>query len=154
MDFILESPAFADGSTIPATYTCEGKNYSPSLKWKNSPPGTKSFALIVDDPDAPAGIWVHWVVYDMPANATALEEAVATAETLPDGTKQGVNDFGAIGYGGPCPPRGKPHRYFFKLYALDIKPAVRARATKAELEKAMEGHIVGAAELMGTYQRQ
>ncbi|MBS0655174.1 MAG: YbhB/YbcL family Raf kinase inhibitor-like protein [Verrucomicrobia bacterium] len=153
MAFILESPGFTDGGAIPASYTCQGSDQSPLLRWKNSPAGTKSFALIVDDPDAPVGIWVHWVLYDIPASASAINQGVPPQEILPDGSKQGVNDFGKIGYGGPCPPKGKPHRYFFKLYALDNQPALKPRATKKELEQAMEGHILSTAELMGTYQR-
>ena len=153
MAFTIISPAFSNGGTIPAKYTCEQSDLSPLLQWKNSPAGTKSFALIMDDPDAPVGIWVHWVLYNVPANETALDDAIVPLETLPSGVKQGVNDFGNVGYGGPCPPKGKPHHYYFKLYALDNQPVLRPKATKAELEKAMEGHILATAQLVGIYQR-
>ena len=126
---------------------------SPPLRWSEPPSGTKSIALICDDPDAPRGTWVHWVLFNLPAQARELEEGVPTKETLGTGAKQGKNDFGNIGYGGPAPPKGKPHRYFFKLYALAVAVDLSAGATKAELEKAMKGHILAEGQLMGTYKR-
>jgi hypothetical protein len=149
----LTSVAWMEGKPIPVKYTCDGADVSPPLAWSDAPAGTRSFALICDDPDAPAGTWVHWVIYGLPATATALSEGIATTETLPDGAKQGVNDFRRTGYGGPCPPPGAPHRYYFKLYALDATPALKSRATKVELLRAMAGHILAEARLMGTYQR-
>ncbi|MGC8830205.1 MAG: YbhB/YbcL family Raf kinase inhibitor-like protein [Verrucomicrobiia bacterium] len=150
----LKSSAFANGQPIPVKYTGQGKDISPPLEWSDAPAGTKSFAIISDDPDAPVGVWVHWVIYDIPANVTKLDENVPTKETLPTGAKQGINDFGNVGYGGPMPPPGKPHRYFFKLYALDTVLNLKPRASKQELLRAMQGHILAQAELMGTYQRK
>jgi Raf kinase inhibitor-like YbhB/YbcL family protein len=149
----LTSSAWADGQAIPAKYTCDGANVSPALTWSDAPTGTKGLALICDDPDAPMGTWVHWVIYALPATATALSEKTATAEMLPDGTKQGLNDFRRVGYGGPCPPPGAPHHYLFKLYALDTALSLKPRASKADLLRAMEGHILAVAQLAGTYQR-
>ncbi|MGB9601248.1 MAG: YbhB/YbcL family Raf kinase inhibitor-like protein [Limisphaerales bacterium] len=150
----LKSSAFANGQPIPVKYTGQGKDISPPLEWSDAPAGTKSFAIISDDPDAPVGVWVHWVIYDIPANVTKLDENVPTKETLPTGAKQGINDFGNVGYGGPMPPPGKPHRYFFKLYALDTVLNLKPRASKQQLLRAMQGHILAQAELMGTYQRK
>jgi Raf kinase inhibitor-like YbhB/YbcL family protein len=149
----IESSVFADRSAIPKQHTCQGENSSPDLKWSAPPEGTKSLALIVDDPDAPAGTWVHWVLWNLPPTLRGLPEGIATNESLPDGTRQGVNDFKRIGYGGPCPPPGKAHRYFFKLYALDSSLELQASSTKAQLERAMQKHILEQAELVGTYQR-
>lgn len=154
MNMKLTSSAFASGQPIPVKYTGQGKDVSPPLEWSGAPAGTKSFAIISDDPDAPVGTWVHWVIYNIPANVTKLDENVPAKESLPDGTKQGVNDFGRIGYGGPMPPPGKAHRYFFKIYALDTTLNLKPRATKQDLLKAMEGHILAQGELMGTYQRK
>jgi Raf kinase inhibitor-like YbhB/YbcL family protein len=154
--FDITSPAFASQGAIPAKYTCEGDGLSPPLAWSAPPAGTKSFALIVADPDAPdpaapRQTWVHWVVYDLPADARALAEG-SGAGRLPAGARTGKNDFGRAGYGGPCPPVGR-HRYVHELYALDATlPSVDA-PTKAELERAMEGHVLGRAELIGTYQK-
>jgi Raf kinase inhibitor-like YbhB/YbcL family protein len=155
MAFTLSSTAFKEGATIPVKHTCDGADVSPSLAWSGAPPGTRAFALIADDPDAPAGTWVHWVLYNVPARASALPENVAKTEALkdPDGAVQGRNDFPRIGYGGPCPPPGKPHRYFFKLYALDAPLGLKAGGTKQEVERAMQGHVLGMAQLMGTYAR-
>ena len=150
----LTSPAFAEGQSIPREHTCDGADVSPALHWRDVPSPTRSFALICDDPDAPAGTWVHWVIYGLPAEARELPAALPGAETLPDGARQGLNDFGRVGYGGPCPPPGKPHRYFFKLYALDTVLTLKPRATKAELLQAMEGHILAEAHAMGVYQRK
>lgn len=150
---VLSSPVFKEGDMIPREHTCEGKDVSPALQWKGVPEKTQAFALICDDPDAPAGTWVHWVIWNIPAEASGLPEAVDKKEELKDGTRQGKNDFGRIGYGGPCPPRGPAHRYFFKLYALDKKLDLRPGARKPELLKAMEGHILAEAVLMGKYKR-
>ena len=156
MAFTLTSPAFAAGAAIPAKHTCDGPDLSPALAWGGAPPTAKTFALIVDDPDAPAGTWVHWVLFNQTATLDALPENVPRTETLPQlgGTFQGRNDFGKLGYGGPCPPPGKPHRYFFKLYALDVELPLEWGATKADVVRAMKGHIVGQADLMGTYARR
>ena len=150
----LTSPSFVAGQPIPRKYSCEGDDRSPPLRWSGAPAGTKSFALVVDDPDAPDPAapkmtWVHWVLYNLPATASALAEATTTA-TLPPGTLEGVNDFGHTGYGGPCPPIGR-HRYFHKLYALDAVLADLHKPKKADLEKAMKGHVLGEAQLVGTY---
>ena len=153
MAFELKSPSFENGAAIPRTFTCEGKDASPELIWKNAPVGTKSFALICDDPDAPMGTWVHWVIYNIAQEAAGLPEGIDAAETLSNGAKQGYTDFSRTGYGGPCPPAGKPHRYFFKLYALDSKLEIRGRVTKEKLLDAMQGHILAEATLVGTYKR-
>jgi len=149
----LKSSAFQDNQDIPSKYTCDGADVSPPLIWNNPPNGAKAFALISDDPDAPVGTWVHWVIYDLPGDAKELAEGVPTQESLPNGAKQGVNDFRKVGYGGPCPPRGPAHRYFFKLYALDRPINLKPRATKQQLLAAMKGHILGEAQLIGKYQR-
>ena len=154
MPFRITTTAFSNGGTIPKNYTCDGPDLSPPLTWKDPPAGTQSFALITDDPDAPAGTWVHWVIYNIPSTTKELPEGVQKTEKLPDGTLQGRNDFRKIGYGGPCPPPGKPHRYFFKLYALDTKLSLKPGATKAELESAMKGHTLGQTEIMAKYGRQ
>ncbi len=149
----LKSAAFQPGAVIPAKYTCDGEDISPPLNWSDPPAGTKSLALISDDPDAPVGTWVHWVIWNIPANARALEENLPKAPSLANGAKQGTTDFRRIGYGGPCPPSGT-HRYFFKLYALDTTLNLPASTTKKDLEKAMDGHILAQAELIGKYQRR
>jgi Raf kinase inhibitor-like YbhB/YbcL family protein len=154
MAFELQSPAFAPGQDIPATHTCDGRDTSPALRWTTPPSGTRSFALIVDDPDAPVGTWVHWVLYRIPVTVRELPEGVAARETVPGAGTHGVNDFGTIGYGGPCPPRGPAHRYVFTLYALDAELSLPSGTTKAALLKAIEGHILGQAELMGRYRRK
>jgi len=154
MAFELTSPAFKAGDTIPTKHTCDGEDLSPALAWTDPPGGTKSFALICDDPDAPRGTWVHWVLYAVPASARRLPEGVKTTPTLDEGSRQGTNDFRKIGYGGPCPPPGPAHRYFFKLHALDATLDLPPGASKAALEKAMEGHTLGRAELMGRYARR
>ncbi|WP_106090498.1 YbhB/YbcL family Raf kinase inhibitor-like protein [Enhygromyxa salina] len=152
---LLESPAFADGESIPIQHTCEGEDVSPALSWSHVPAGTQSLALIVDDPDAPdpkapKRTWVHWVLYEIPPDASGLPEA---ATALPTGTREGLNDWGSTGYRGPCPPIGR-HRYFHKLYALDAPLGDLSDPTKAELEHAMTGHILAEAQLIGTYQKQ
>ena len=150
----LTSTAFTEGAAIPAKYTCDATNASPPLKWSGVPAAAKSLALIVDDPDAPSGTWVHWVLYDLPAAASELAEDEPKSQYIAAGAKQGLNDFRHLGYGGPCPPHGKPHRYFFKLYALgtllDLKPGL----TKKDIERAMEKHILAQGQLIGTYQRK
>jgi Raf kinase inhibitor-like YbhB/YbcL family protein len=155
MALAITSAAFADGGPIPARHTCQGEDVSPSLAWTALPAGTKSLALIVDDPDAPdpaapKRTWVHWVLYNLPATAAGLAEAVTA---LPAGTLQGRNDWGRTGYGGPCPPIGR-HRYFHKLYALDTVLPDLGEPTKATLERAMEGHVLAKAELVGTYEKK
>lgn len=156
MSMIISSPSFMHDRTIPARHTCDGPDISPPLAWSGVPAGAKSLALIVDDPDAPdpaapQRTWVHWVLYNIPPDASGLTEGV-TAEALPAGTLQGINDWRRTGYGGPCPPVGK-HRYFFKLYALDTALPDLKKPAKAALEKAMQGHILAQAELIGLYQR-
>ncbi len=153
----LTSPNFENQKSIAKKFTCDGENISPALEWSGVPEGTNSFALIVDDPDAPDPAnprmtWVHWVLYNIPAAVSSLPEG-AKDKDLPKGTLQGLNDWKKTGYGGPCPPIGK-HRYFHKLYALDIVLPDLARPTKAKLEKAMEGHVLSKAELIGLYQRK
>jgi Raf kinase inhibitor-like YbhB/YbcL family protein len=152
----ISSSAFGHNGPIPKKYTCDGKDVSPPLTWRGVPPSAKSLVLIVDDPDAPDPAapkmtWVHWVLYNLPATATGLAEAIA-ANDLPRGTHEGLNDWKRTGYGGPCPPIGR-HRYFHKLYALDVVLPDLGKPTKHQLEQAMKGHVVGQAELVGTYQR-
>ena len=150
----ISSPAFQDGQSIPAQYTCDGEKISPPLKWSDAPAGAKSFALICDDPDAPAGTWTHWLVYGIPASTTELPEKTPATDSLPDGAHQGINSFKRVGYGAPCPPHGKSHRYIFKLYALDADLALKPRATKKQLVLAMKGHILAQGEFKGMYQRK
>ena len=157
MSFAITSTAFASNAAIPSLYTCEGKDTSPPLAWSGAPAGTKSLALIVDDPDAPDPeapkmTWVHWVLYNIPSAAGGLPEAIRST-ALPAGTREGVNDWDRTGYGGPCPPIGR-HRYFHKLYALDFVLPELKRADKAALEKVMQGHILAQAVLIGTYQKR
>ncbi|MFH0799128.1 MAG: YbhB/YbcL family Raf kinase inhibitor-like protein [Pseudomonadota bacterium] len=153
MAFEFKSSAFANGAAIPAKYTCDGAEVSPPLAWSGAPQGTKSLALISDDPDAPAHIWVHWVMWNIPPALSGLKEGMEKGAALADGTRQGVNDSKGTGWGGPCPPSGT-HRYFFKLYALDSILELKPDTTKAALETAMKGHILAQATLMGTYSRQ
>lgn len=150
----LTSSAFMNMQPIPRDYSCDGKNISPPLSWKGAPTGTRSFALIIDDPDAPGGIWTHWVVYDLPGDVSELAEDAAKSQFASGSTKEGLNDFKRVGYGGPCPPPGKPHRYMFKLYALDTMLGLKSGASKKEVESAMAKHILGQGQLIGTYQRQ
>jgi Raf kinase inhibitor-like YbhB/YbcL family protein len=149
----LSSKAFRDGAAIPKKYTCDGQDVSPELAWSGAPEGAKSLALIADDPDAPGGVWVHWVLYDLPADTRELPEAMPTDRKLGNGARQGRNDFGKIGYGGPCPPRGPAHLYFFKLYALREKTGLKSGASKAELERAMKGQVLAQATLTGRFGR-
>ena len=153
MEIIITSSAFEEGGLIPPKYTCDGDDISPPLQLDAIPEGTKSIALISDDPDAPMGTWVHWVLFNLPADTIQLHENIPPEETLPNGAKQGKTDFGRIGYGGPCPPSGT-HRYFFKIYALDTELDLAAGAAKSGLLNAMEGHILTEGQLMGKYKRQ
>ncbi len=153
MSFQISSSAFSEGGTIAKKFTCDGPDVSPALTWKDAPASAQAFALIMDDPDAPVGTWVHWVLYNLPASTKELPEGVEKSEQLSNGALQGRNDFRKIGYGGPCPPPGKPHRYYFKLYALDRKLDLKTGATKAEVEAAMKGHILGQTQIMGRYGR-
>jgi Raf kinase inhibitor-like YbhB/YbcL family protein len=154
MTLKVTSAVFEEGSSIPTEHTCDGSDVSPPLSWSGPPAGTKSLALICDDPDAPVGTWVHWVLYDLPPDVAALAASLPSDEQLANGGKQGKNDFSKIGYGGPCPPKGSAHRYFFKLYALDAELNLSPGATKKALLEAMEGHILAQGQLMGRYQRQ
>lgn len=149
----LKTSAFANGGDIPSMFTCDGADDSPALQWTEPPVPTQSLALIVDDPDAPRGTWVHWVLYDLPATARELPEGVPPEATLPSGARQGRNDFKKIGYGGPCPPPGPAHRYFFRLFALDRALGLQPGARRADVDRAMEGHILARAEVMGRYRR-
>ena len=149
--FQLKSSAFSNGGAIPPKFTCDGADVSPALSWNDPPPGTKALALIMDDPDAPAGTWVHWVLYDLPANVRELPEDVPKSKDLESGARQGSNDFRRIGYRGPCPPRGSTHRYSFRLYALDQPTQLSAGAAKGDLERAMRGHILAQSELLGRF---
>lgn len=152
MQFALSSPAFTQGQPIPRKYSCDGQDVSPPLSWGEPPPHTRCFALIADDPDAPGGIFVHWVLYNIPAGSRALPEGVPKVGKLADESVQGSNSWQRLGYGGPCPPGGT-HRYVFKLYALDTTLSLLSGASKQRLLEAMEGHIMGQAELMGVYRR-
>ncbi len=150
MTLVLSSPGFNDGDDIPVEYTCDGADKAPPLSWEGAPDGTQSFVFIVDDPDAPDPaapkmVWVHWVIYNLPPSTTDLGGA------LPSEAREGLNDWKQVGYRGPCPPIGR-HRYFFKLYALDAMLPEQKKATKAQIEQAMEGHILAEAQLLGTYQ--
>jgi hypothetical protein len=151
--FKLETTAFTPGGDLPRKFTCEGPDVSPALTWSEPPAGTKSFALIADDPDAPRGTFVHWVVYNLPATARRLTEALPGNDEMSGGGRQGMNDFPMSGYGGPCPPPGKYHRYFFRLYALDTVLNLKSGATRQELDRAMKGHVLAEAEVMGRFRR-
>ena len=153
MTLTVTSSAFEDGGMIPPKYTADGQDISPPIAWDGLPEGTKSIALINDDPDAPMGTWVHWLIWNIPPEVTSLEEEMPAVSKLADGTQQGITDFGRIGYGGPAPPSGV-HRYFFKVYALDTMLDLPAGATKPDLEKAIEGHILAQGQLVGKYTRQ
>lgn len=151
--FILTSSAFQAGAEIPRKYTCDGDDVSPPVRWENPPAGTKAFAMIADDPDAPGGTWVHWVIYDLAAETKELTGGVPKTEVIAGGAKQGINDFRKVGYGGPCPPPGRAHRYFFKLYALDAATNLKPRATKQQLLDGLKPHLLGEADLVGRYRR-
>lgn len=148
----ITSSAFKEGELMPSKYTCDGADISPPLEWSGVPENAKSIAIICDDPDAPMGTWVHWVIYDIPPSVKSLPEGVPKERTLQNGAKQGKNDFGDIGYGGPCPPSGT-HRYFFKIYALDVQLNLPPGVTKKDVEKAMAGHIVASGQIIGKYKR-
>jgi Raf kinase inhibitor-like YbhB/YbcL family protein len=150
----LTSPAFKEGESIPEKHTCDGKDTSPPLVWAGAPAQTKSFVLITDDPDASGGTWNHWVLFDIAAANHELAEDLPKSQYLPGGARQGLNSFKRLGYGGPCPPAGKPHRYFFKLYALNLKLDLKPGVLKQDIERAMAQHIIGEGQLMGTYQRK
>ncbi len=151
----IKSPAFSNGGNIPMKYTCDGEDISPLLEWSNVPAGAKSIVLIMDDPDAPMGTWVHWVIYNIPATVKSLPERFPTKDIMKDGTTQGRNSWGRIGYGGPCPPPPTgAHRYFFKLYAIDKKLDLGPGATKEAVLQAIKGHILSEAEVMGKYKRR
>jgi len=152
MDLEVSSTAFENGGNIPSKYTCDGKDISPSISWNKGPAGTKSYAIIADDPDAPIRTWVHWVIYNIPENVTSLPEAMSNDKLLDFGALQGKNDFRKIGYGGPCPPGGT-HRYYFKVYALDTLLDVKPGLTKKQLLKTIERHILTKGKLMGKYSR-
>jgi len=153
MAFELASSAFQRNGAIPKEHTCDGADVSVPLNWKNSPERTKAFALVVDDPDAPRGTWVHWVLYDLPSDMRELPAGIGHEATLENGARQGKNDFGKIGYGGPCPPGGPAHHYHFKLYALDRPTGLQPKATKQQVLGAIKGHVLAEAELVGTYKR-
>ena len=153
MEITVTSSAFEEGQLMPSKYTCDGQDISPSLQWSGINESAESIALICDDPDAPGRTWVHWVIYNLPADTTVLEENIAPTQALPGAAKQGTTDFGTIGYGGPCPPSGT-HRYFFKVYALDSTVDLPAGATKQQLLDAMQGHIIGQGQLIGNYKRK
>ena len=154
MEIKIKSTAFHQGSAIPLKFSCEGSNVSPQLHWNEVSKDVKSYAIIVDDPDAPGGDFVHWIIFNIPGNMMELNENVTPSRNIPDEVMLGTNSFGRIGYGGPCPPPEKPHHYFFRIYALDtILHHVESGVTKQQLVKAMEGHIMASGELMGTYQR-
>ena len=151
MELTVLSAAFTMGAAIPQKYCCT--TISPPLAWSQVPPGTKSITVICDDPDAPSGDWVHWVLFNLPPDTQKLEEAVPSKPQLPNGAIQGTTDYGRSGYDGPCPPPGRPHRYFFKVFALNTKLALDSSATKADLLEAMEGHILAQGQLMGKFGR-
>jgi Raf kinase inhibitor-like YbhB/YbcL family protein len=153
VSFKLGSETFSDGGVIPAKYTCDGLDVSPPLHWSDYPLTTESFVLIVEDIDAPGGIFTHWLLYNLPANINRLEEVVEKVDELPSGALQGVNDFGRVGYGGPCPPPGKPHRYVFKMYALDEVLDLKPRMSRQELLNSIKGHVIAEAHLTGIYSR-
>jgi Raf kinase inhibitor-like YbhB/YbcL family protein len=149
----VTSTAFREGQPIPAQYTADGKDVSPPLSWGGVPAGTRSLALVCEDPDAPRGTWSHWVLFNLPADASGLPEGVPPEAKLPSGAAQGTNDFRKVGYGGPSPPPGKPHRYFFKLYALDTTLSLPPGTTRQQLQAAVQGHVLAEGQLMGTYGR-
>ena len=153
MTLNISSQSFKEGERIPSQYTCEGRNASPPLSWQGVPPEAKALALIMDDPDAPRGVFTHWVIFNLPPDSQGLVEAIPAEKQLPDGTLQGTNGFDKIGYGGPCPPPGSPHHYQFNLYALDERLDLGAGVSKEKILAAMEGHIIAQSRLIGVYQR-
>jgi Raf kinase inhibitor-like YbhB/YbcL family protein len=153
MAILLASTSFEHGQSIPLRHTGDGVNTSPALGWTGPPDHAKSHVLICEDPDAPRGVWVHWVLYDLPPSTLALPEGIPSGPTVPGRGKQGKTDFGTVGYGGPAPPKGKPHRYYFRVYSLDVELDLPPGATRAEVTAAMAGHVLDTGELMGTYGR-
>lgn len=150
----LTSDAFKEGQPIPGRYTCDDKNISPALAWKGAPSRTQSLAIIADDPDSPTGLWTHWVAFNIPADSSGLAEDAVKSKTTSPSVRQGLNTFKQLGYGGPCPPAGKLHRYYFKVFALDITLDLQSGASRVDVETAMTKHILAQGQLMGTYQRQ
>jgi len=148
----LQSAAFEEQGMVPSRHTCDGDDLSPPLTWDDPPEATKCFALVSDDPDAPGGTWIHWVVWNIPPESRGLPQGVPKVAELADGTRQGITDFRRVGYGGPCPPSGT-HRYFFRLYALDAKMDLPSGASRNDLDGCMRGHVLAQAELMGKYRR-
>lgn len=153
MAFTITTSAFASGAAIPERYTCKGEDLSPALEWRDAPAKTASFAIIMDDPDAPAGVWIHWLIWNLPPSMGALQQGVSKAGQFVDGTQEGRNSFGKTGYNGPCPPPGQTHRYFFRMYALDTKLNLSAEADRSQLDAAMKGHVLAQTEYMGTFHR-
>lgn len=153
MELSVSSSVFQEGESIPANYSCQGQDISPPLMWSEPPDGTHSFVLIVDDLDAPVGVFTHWVLFNLPADSRELPEAIPVQSQLPKGALQGKNDFGKIGYGGPCPPPGRPHRYQFALYALEQPLDLKPGTSKQQVLEAMQGHILAQGQLTGRYQR-
>lgn len=153
MGFTLSSSAFASGAAIPDRHTCKGEDLSPALAWRGAPAKTGAFAVIMDDPDAPSGVWVHWVLWNVAPSTSSLQEGLSRNDHLDDDSQQGRNSFGKIGYNGPCPPPGQTHRYFFRVYALDGKLNLPAGANRSQLDAAMKGHVLAEAEYMGTFHR-
>ena len=153
MKLTVTSSGFGFGAEIPTAYTCKGKDISPALAWSDAPAHTASFAIIMDDPDAPAGTWVHWVMWNVPARAQSVTQDIPKREQLEDGTRQGRNSFGKVGYNGPCPPAGQTHRYFFRVYALDAKLDLATGADRSQLDTAMQGHLLAHGEYMGTFHK-
>ena len=151
--FELASDAFENNGYIPARYTCKGEDVSPPLSWSDVPKGTKSFVLIMDDPDAPMGTWIHWVAYNIPGGSRSLEENIPQRISFDSGMKQGINSFRRVGYGGPCPPPGPAHRYFFQLYAIDTQLDLLPGATKGAVLKAIQGHVIDRTQLIGIFKR-
>ncbi len=154
MTIQLTSSAFQESKPIPVRYTCDGDDVSPPLHWSNLPSRTQSIALLCEDPDSPSGLFTHWILYGLPAETTELSEGVPAEETLPNGAKQGTNSAHSIGYHGPCPPPGKPHRYVFRIYALDANLPAQTGVSRADLLRAIEGHVLAEGQLMGTYARK
>lgn len=153
MAFTLTTPAFATGATIPDRYTCKGEDVSPALQWEGAPAKTGSFAIVMDDPDAPAGVWVHWVIWNLPPSMAGLQQGIFKAGRLVDGSLEGRNSFGKTGYNGPCPPPGQTHRYFFRIYALDGYLDLSDEVDRSRLDNAMKGHVLAETEYMGTFHR-
>jgi Raf kinase inhibitor-like YbhB/YbcL family protein len=153
-DLTLTSSAFRDGEPIPVIHSCDGEDLSPQLAWTGAPVETRTFALICDDPDAPRGTWVHWLISNLGADTVELGQGVPPRPQLPSGARQGLNDGGDLGYAGPCPPPGAPHRYFFRLYSLDTALNLPPGVNRSDLEAAMRGHILARGTIMGTYQRR